>query len=91
MEMSSAGVPLITSDMGGLPEMVDEGKTGRVLPAGDHVALAEALASLANDPAMRERWSVASRERILGGYTRVQFLHRLSDLLDSTWGAAGDS
>jgi glycosyltransferase involved in cell wall biosynthesis len=89
MEMTAAGVPLITSDQGGLPEMVDEGRTGRVVPAGDHVALADAISALLNDPECHNRWSIASRERVLAGYTRKQFVGRLTHVIEDSWQQTG--
>lgn len=43
MEALAAGTPIIGSDIGGIPELVREGETGRLFPAGDECALRSAL------------------------------------------------
>jgi GT2 family glycosyltransferase/glycosyltransferase involved in cell wall biosynthesis len=49
-EAFAAGVPVITSDLGGMAEMVRDGIDGRLFPAGDAHALAAILRSLVDDP-----------------------------------------
>jgi hypothetical protein len=51
LEAAAAGLPVVASAHGGLTEIVHDGRTGRLVPAGDPRALAEALAELAADPA----------------------------------------
>jgi len=46
------GVPVIASDTGGLPEIVQAGNGGWLVPAGDPAALADAIAAAAADPAL---------------------------------------
>ena len=55
----------MASDAGGLPEVVEHGVTGLVVPRGDTSALAEAIGSLLADPERRRRMGVAGRERAL--------------------------
>jgi len=50
-EAARARRPLLVSDLGGLPELVEQGATGWVVPAGAAEAWAEQLALLAADPA----------------------------------------
>lgn len=53
MEAMAAGLPVVATAVGGVPELVEEGVTGALAPAGDTAALAAAIASLACDPARR--------------------------------------
>jgi glycosyltransferase involved in cell wall biosynthesis len=59
LEALARGVPVVGSDLGGLPELVDPGVTGALVPAGAPEALAEALRPFLADPghgwAMRDR------------------------------------
>jgi len=55
LEAMSAGVPVIATAAGGTPETIDDGRTGRLIPVGDSVALEAALRDLLGDPAMRAR------------------------------------
>lgn len=56
---------VVASDAGGLPEVVEHGVTGLVVPRGDTAALAAAMESLLADPVRRHRMGVAGRERAL--------------------------
>jgi starch synthase len=47
------GKPVIVTDVGSIPEVVDHGKTGLIVPPGDERALAEAIVSLLQDPEKR--------------------------------------
>ena len=52
LEAMANGVPVIASDTGGLPEIVQAGNGGWLVPAGDPAALADAIAAAAADPAL---------------------------------------
>jgi glycosyltransferase involved in cell wall biosynthesis len=62
MEALAAGLPVITTAVGALPEAVTHGETGWVAPPDDAPALTEAIAALAADPALRTRLGKAARE-----------------------------
>jgi len=64
LEAMSAGVAVLASRVGGIPEAVLDGETGVLVPPGDPVALAEALDRLMDDPAQRARLGAAGRERV---------------------------
>ena len=55
IEAMAANVPVVASRVGGIPELVCHGETGRLVAPGDPVALAQAIKDLLNDPAERER------------------------------------
>jgi glycosyltransferase involved in cell wall biosynthesis len=61
-EAMAAGLPVVASDVGGLPELVTPGVTGELFPPGDHEALADHLTRLLRSPALRERMGRAARE-----------------------------
>jgi len=70
-EAMSLGIPPIASRIGGIPEMVQHGTCGTLVPAGDIAALSTALVELCFDPAARLRFGEASKKRIMGlGMTR---------------------
>ena len=56
--------PVVASQVGGLPELLDRGNAGLLVPPRDPVALARALAGLAADPDFRSRLGDAGRRQI---------------------------
>jgi glycosyltransferase involved in cell wall biosynthesis len=64
LQAAAAGVPVVGSDAGGIPEAVLHGVTGLVVPPGDAEALAGAVSSLLLDPARRAAMGEAGRRRV---------------------------
>jgi glycosyltransferase involved in cell wall biosynthesis len=64
LEAMAAGLPVVATRVGGLPELVVEGETGLLVPAGDPEELAAAIARLLDDPDLRERFGSAGRARV---------------------------
>jgi glycosyltransferase involved in cell wall biosynthesis len=64
-EAMGCETPVVASDAGGLPEVVEHGVTGLIVPRGDSTALAEAMGRLLGDPALRAQMGQAGRERSL--------------------------
>jgi len=63
LEAMSAGIPVVATDVGGVPEQVTHGLTGMLVPARKPQALAEALVALARDGARRKAMGLAGRKR----------------------------
>lgn len=61
LEACAAGLPIIATDVGGNAEIVADGLGGSIVPASDPAALADAMARLAADPALRERMGKHNR------------------------------
>jgi len=64
-EAMGCEVAVVASDAGGLPEVVEDGVTGLVVPRGDATALAQAIGSLLDDPERRRLMGQAGRARAL--------------------------
>jgi glycosyltransferase involved in cell wall biosynthesis len=64
MEAMAMEVPVVTSRITGIPELVEDGVTGLLTAPGDEDGLATALARLAADPAERRRLGAAGREKV---------------------------
>ena len=62
-EAMGCQTPVVASDAGGLPEVVEHGVTGLVVPRGDSSALATAIGALLADPFKRTQMGLAGRER----------------------------
>jgi glycosyltransferase involved in cell wall biosynthesis len=66
MEAMAAGLPVIATAVGGVPELVVRGKTGLLAQAGDMEAIARALAELAGDSDLRRALGAAGRQLSTG-------------------------
>lgn len=64
LEAMAAGLPIVATHVGGNPEVVVDGVTGVLVPAGDRVRLATELARMWIDPARRLSMGLAGRERV---------------------------
>ena len=63
MEAAACGVPVVATHVGGVPELVRDGETGLLTPAGDAGALATALKRILGDTELRQRMSEVARRR----------------------------
>jgi glycosyltransferase involved in cell wall biosynthesis len=61
LEAAACGRPLVATDVPGCRELVEPGRTGLLVPARDPASLADALARLAGDPALRRRLGATAR------------------------------
>lgn len=68
LEAMAQGLPAVVTDVGGMPELVEHGISGLVVPPCDAIALRTALLALARDPARRHRMGAAARDRINGPF-----------------------
>jgi sugar transferase (PEP-CTERM/EpsH1 system associated) len=75
LEAWAAGVPVVASRVGGLPELIDDARIGLLVDFGDEAALAHALGGLIGDPARARRVGEAGRDRVESRYS----LRRMAD------------
>lgn len=87
LEAASSGRPVVTTDMPGCREIVEDGVNGFLVAPGNAIALADALGKLINDPVLRARMGRAGRERVLQHFTERQVVTRTlatyQELLDA--------
>lgn len=69
LEAMAAGLPVVSTKRGAIPETVPDGVTGLLVEPGDIVALEAALRRLITDPVLRMKLGAAGRERYLERYT----------------------
>jgi glycosyltransferase involved in cell wall biosynthesis len=78
IEAMAAGKPVVATRVGGVPDLVDDGRTGLLVAARDSAALARSLVTLAADPPLRARLGGAARADV-----QSRFSHdRLVDDID---------
>lgn len=66
LEAMGYGRALISSRVGGVPQVVTSGEEGILFPIGDHQALADALVQVSTDLSLRQQLGQAARERVIG-------------------------
>jgi glycosyltransferase involved in cell wall biosynthesis len=64
LQAAAAGLPIIAARAGGMPEVVEDGRTGLVVAPGDVMALAEAMKRLLDDGALRAEMGRRGRARM---------------------------
>ncbi|MGL4941995.1 MAG: glycosyltransferase [Thermoguttaceae bacterium] len=83
LEAMSAGVPVVATNVGGTPEIVTDGETGRLVPPADIAALANAISTmLGDDAALRERIAHAAHHRIATDFTVEAMGRRYGELIE---------
>ncbi len=80
MEAMASGLPVVASGISGIPELVEDGSSGLLVPPRDPAALADALQRLSEDPALRERLGEQARSRVLDEFDQRTNAARLADL-----------
>lgn len=88
LEAMERGRAVIASAVGGLPEIVDDGHTGLLVPPEDPDALTEAIGSLVHDPARVRAMGAAGRRRALEAFSQEQNTERTIALYEASLGAA---
>jgi glycosyltransferase involved in cell wall biosynthesis len=81
-EGMASGLPVIASASGGLCDLVEDGKTGLLVPPGASDVLAAAIASLLADPARARAYGAAGRDRALSLFTWDQAAQRLAGVYE---------
>ena len=81
VEALSQGLPVVATRVSALPEIVEDGITGRLVPPEDPWALAAVLTSLVEDPAERRRLGDAGIRRVAEGWDLEEGVTRLFTLL----------
>ena len=77
-----AGVPVVSTTVAGIPEVVDHGRTGFLVPPGDAVALGSALANVLGDAALRARVGAAGRAAVLPRFGVDAYVKTIAGLYD---------
>lgn len=88
VEAMAMGTPVVASRSGGLPEIVDDGVTGHLVPPGEPEPLAAALRAVLRDPEAARRMGEEGRRRS-ARFSMDRYLDRLMGLYDDVLAGAG--
>jgi glycosyltransferase involved in cell wall biosynthesis len=78
LEAGALELPVVASRVGAVPELIEDGVNGRLVPPDDPAALAEALTALIRDPTARLRCGRAGRRRVLEQFAMEPGIDRLA-------------
>ncbi|MFA4903638.1 MAG: glycosyltransferase [Desulfobaccales bacterium] len=82
LEAMAAGLPVVATRVGGVPELVELNRTGWLVNPGDAPALAAALSQAASDPDARQAMGKAGRERAVKHFSLETMARQYESLLD---------
>jgi len=81
IEAMSAGVAVIGTNAGGVPEIIDDGSTGLLTAAGDSMSLANAIARIYRSPELLSRLAGQGKQKAKTQFTESRHFDRLVELL----------
>jgi colanic acid/amylovoran biosynthesis glycosyltransferase len=84
MEAMAQSVPVVTTQVMGIPELVEDERTGLLVAPGRVDLVVEALARLVGDPELRERLGAAGRDKVLADFDVNASARRLTAVLTET-------
>jgi glycosyltransferase involved in cell wall biosynthesis len=82
LEAMACAIPVVATDVGGLPELVVSGATGWLVPAGDEAAMAQRTLALLDAPTTMHRFGRAARERARTRFSLDEQASRTASLLE---------
>jgi glycosyltransferase involved in cell wall biosynthesis len=80
LEAMAAGLPIVASRVGGIPDVVEDGLHGILVEAGNVAELTEALLKLLRDPALCARMGAAGRRRVAEKYLPERIIPQIEEL-----------
>ena len=83
MEAMATGLPVVSTNIGGIPEMVVENETGFLVQPGDAVAMADAINKIIGDPLMARRLGQSGYERARTLFSIDKNVRELCTLIDA--------
>ncbi len=88
IEGMAAGKPVVATNGGGVPEIVENGRTGILVPMADVEAMAAAICQILSAPVRGHAMGMRARQRVADRFTIEQTAHRVeavyAELLGST-------
>ncbi len=89
LEAMASGLPVVATRVGGNPELVDEGETGRLVPPGDPIQLAEAIRAYQGDPSRMVAHGQVGRKAAEVRFSLSAMVDRYLDVYDTVLNRRG--
>lgn len=91
LESLACGTPVIGTSVGGIPEVVQHGENGLVVPPENHRALSEAIVELLSNSALRKQMGRQARQEAEERYSFEAVGHQLTEAFNRVANARGDA
>jgi glycosyltransferase involved in cell wall biosynthesis len=88
MEYMAAELPIVATRVGGVPDLIDDGVHGLLVPPRDAVALAGAIERLLDDEALRRRLATSAHERQEREFVLAAAVRRTEELYEKLFAAS---
>jgi glycosyltransferase involved in cell wall biosynthesis len=82
LEAMACAKPVVASAVGGIPEQVDDGRTGFLVPAGDPAAIGQAVMRLIEEPTLRDKLGTAGRAKVEERFNMSRFVHSYESVFE---------
>ncbi len=82
IEAMAVGLPVLATRVGGIPEIVEDGETGYLIPSEDHKTLGRKLIELYNNPLLRKEMGKRGRQRVITCFSLQQHINAIRSLYD---------
>ena len=79
-EGMAMGLPVVVTDISAIPELVQDGKTGLLVPPGQPRQLAEAMLRMLTDGELRSRVIAAGKQRVMREFDNRQLIRELAEV-----------
>ena len=81
----SVGRPVVSTDVGSIRDVVEEGETGHLVPPGDVEKLTKRIFDLLSDPLRAHVMGAAARNRVVARWSIDAMVHGYERLIESTY------
>jgi glycosyltransferase involved in cell wall biosynthesis len=81
LEAMASGLTPVTTDAGGIPEVIEHGTSGFVVPRGDVPAIRQALTRVLDaEPGQRSAWGDAARQRVVQRFSTARMMRQIEQV-----------
>ncbi|MBE9012104.1 glycosyltransferase family 4 protein [Pseudanabaenaceae cyanobacterium LEGE 13415] len=84
IEAMACGTPVIGSDSGEIPHLINNTKGGLIFPEGDAIALSQRLSELIQNPELRSNYAETGKQSVLNNYTNALLAQRFAETVKNT-------
>ncbi len=80
LEAMASRLPIVATDVGGIPDAVENERSALLVPAEDPAALAAAIARVFADPSLADRLAAQARQDVVARYGNTSIAHRIEEI-----------